>query len=252
MSQSITSFISIKLIRRCGRVLIAVFVIFIAGNLFPLNLGSPEWGFDLSSKIVNSASLALVGMCLLRYSVWLDFQALTQSGTNPQISLSTSEKKERQANSSNREIAKLINTQSKIRRLALVGAISLVLLAVFQVLVFIRGASLITAQGLSASNQTDKQIKEVESKILTAPDQVIDSEWSKFQAASVPGLFAPGLDTAAKRKQLDTAFKQRSKESSLRIKQQISDARWNLARNAFRVFLMAITYAWGLYGVVKL
>ena len=95
-------------------------------------------------------------------------------------------------------------------------------------------------------------LKEVEKKIQGAPDQVIDAEWKKFQAPLAPTSFTAELDTEAKRKQLLRGFKAKSQQARLSIDQQVSGATWNLASNTFRVFLMAMTYAWGFYGIHKL
>lgn len=162
MTQSITAFSNIRLIRRCGRVLIGVFLLVVITNIFPLKLSSPDWGLGLSSNIVNSASLALVGMCLLRYSAWLDLQLIAEAKTNSQILLSTTEKQDRSANSKNKAIASQAKTG--IKRLALVGAISLVLLSAWQAVLFVQGTNAITEQSVSVSSRSDNQIKEVEKK----------------------------------------------------------------------------------------
>ena len=252
MTQSLTSISNIKLIRRCGRVLIGVFVLFVATNIFPLHPKSPDWGFGLSNNIVDAAALALVGMGLLRYSAWLDLQAVNALVSNPQISLSPSEIDNRYDNPRRIAIANSMKTESKIRRLALVGAMGLALLAAWQIPLFLMGIDIITDQNVSVSSRTDGQFKEVEQRIQGAPDQVIDAEWKKLQAALAPTISTADLDTAAKRKQLLTAFKTKSQQARLGIDQQVSGARWNLIRNALRVFLVAITYAWGFYGINKL
>jgi hypothetical protein len=250
MTQAITAFSNIKLIRRCGRVLLGVFLLVVTTNIFPLKLSSPDWGFGLSNNIVNSAFLALVGMCLLRYSARLELQLLAEARTNSQNLLSTTEKPNRSANSKNKALASQAKT--RVKQLALVGAISLVLLSVWQAVLFVQGSNAITAKSVSVSNQSDNQIKEVEKKIQGAPDQVIDAEWKKFQATLAPTSFTAELDTEAKRKQLLRGFKAKSQQARLSIDQQVSGATWNLASNTFRVFLMAMTYAWGFYGIHKL
>lgn len=252
MTQSIASISNIKLMRRCGRVLIGVFILFVATNIFPLNLRSPDWGLSLSNIIVDSAALALVGICLLRYSVWLDLQAIKASDTNPQILLSSSETQNRSANSKKKEKANQNKIEFKIRRLALVGAIGLVLLAAWQIVLFLTGIDIITDQNMSVSSRSDRQVKEVEQRIQGAPDQVIDAEWKKFQATLAPTFSTAELNTAAKRKQLLKDFKTKSQQARLGIEQQVSGARWNLTLNTLRVFLIAITYAWGFYGINKL
>lgn len=81
---------------------------------------------------------------------------------------------------------------------------------------------------------------------------MIDAEWKKFQGTLAPTSLMAELDTEAKRKQLLRGFKAKSQQERLSIEQQVSGASWNLARNTIRVFLMALTYAWGFYGVHKL
>ncbi len=252
MTQSIASISNINLMRRSGRVLIGVFLLFVATNIFPLNLRSPDWGIGLSNIIVNSAALALVGICLLRYSVWLDLQVIKESGGIPQSSPSPSEIPRRSDNSKKKAIANQNKSEFKIRRLALVGAIGLVLLATGQIPLFLTGIDIITDQNMSVSSRSDRQVKEVEQRIQGAPDQVIDAEWKKFQATLAPTFSTPEPNTAAKRKQLLKDFKTKSQQARLGIEQQVLAARWNLTLNTLRVFLVAITYAWGFYGVNKL
>jgi hypothetical protein len=56
---------SITWARNTGRALFFAFVATIATALFPLELGSAEWGRRLSTLIVDASSLPLVGLALL-------------------------------------------------------------------------------------------------------------------------------------------------------------------------------------------
>jgi hypothetical protein len=251
MTQSITSPSSIKLIRRCGRVLIGVFVIAVTTSIFPLNLRSPDWGLGLSSNIVNSASLALVGAGLLRYSAFLELQALTEKDANPQI-FHGSSGKESKDSFKKKALAKQKKIDFGIRRLALAGAISLLLLAAWQMILFFNGIDMITAQSLSASTRAEKQIEEVDLRIQIAPDQVIDAEWKKLQPTLPATSLTTDLDAATKRKQLLKEVKAQSQQARVTFQQKVAGSRFNLANNALRSFLMAIIYAWGFYGLHKL
>ena len=226
----------IKLIRRIGRVLVAVFVFAVAFNLLPLNLGSPDWGLGISNTIVSSASLALVGEGLLRFSIYLQIQAHNQESSNPK----------------GPRLIALKKSELGIRRLALAGTISLLLLAGWQAILFAKGMELITAKGAATSSQAQEQIKAVEARIKSAPDAVIEAEWTKFQASLPPAFFKAELDAPARRKELLSSVEARSAQFRVDLNRQTSAAAWNLGRNALRICLMAIAYAWGFYGLQKL
>ncbi len=226
----------IKLIRRIGRVLLAVFVFAVAFNFLPLNLGSPDWGLGISNTIVSSASLALVGVGLLRFSTYLQIQAHNHDSSNPKGSRLIVFKK----------------SELGIRRLALAGTISLLLLASWQAILFAKGMELITAKGAATSSQAQEQINAVESRIKSAPDAVIEAEWTKLQASLPPAFFKAELDAPARRKELLSSVKARSDQFRVDLNRQTSAAAWSLGRNALRICLMAIAYAWGFYGLHKL
>ena len=236
MSQNRLPLGEIKLIRRIGRVLLAVFAFAVAFNFLPLNLGSPDWGLGISNTIVSSASLALVGVALLRVSGYLQVQAHSQETSNTK----------------GPRLIALKKSELGIRRLALAGTISLLLLAGWQAILFAKGMELITAKGAATSSQALEQIKAVESRIKSAPDAVIEAEWTKLQASLPPAFFKAELDASARRKELLSSVGARSAQFRVDLNRQTSAAAWNLGRNALRICLMAIAYAWGFYGLHKL
>jgi hypothetical protein len=236
VSQNKLPLSGIRLIRRIGRVLVAVFVFAVAFNFLPLNLGSPDWGLGISNTIVSSASLALVGVALLRVSGYLQVQAHSQETCNPK----------------GPRLIALKKSELGIRRLALAGTISLLLLAGWQAILFAKGMELIAAKGAATSSQAQEQIKAVESRIKSAPDSVIEAEWTKLQASLPPAFFKAELDASARRKELLSSVGARSAQFRVDLNRQTSAAAWNLGRNALRICLMAIAYAWGFYGLHKL
>ena len=236
MSQNRLPLGGIRLIRRIGRVLLAVFIFAVAFNFLPLNLGSPDWGLGVSNTVVSSASLALVGVALLRVSAYLQLRVHSQETSNPK----------------GPRLIALKKSELGIRRLALAGTISLLLLAGWQAILFAKGMELITAKGAATSSQAQEQIKAVESTIKSAPDAVIEAEWSKLQASLPPAFFKAELDAPARRKELLSSVGARSEQFRVDLNRQTSAAAWNLGRNAMRICLMAIAYAWGFYGLHKL
>ncbi|MFT5340434.1 MAG: hypothetical protein ACI9IO_002191, partial [Cyanobium sp.] len=60
------------------------------------------------------------------------------------------------------------------------------------------------------------------------------------------------LDAPARRKELLSSVGARSEQFRVDLNRQTSAAAWNLGRNALRISLMAIAYAWGFYGLHKL
>ncbi len=236
MSQNRLPLGGIRLIRRIGRVLLAVFVFAVAFNFLPLNLGSPDWGLGISNTLVSSASLALVGVALLRVSAYLQLRVHSQETSNPK----------------GPRLIALKKSELRIRRLALAGTISLLLLAGWQAILFAKGMELITAKGAATSSQAQEQIKAVESTIKSAPDAVIEAEWSKLQASLPPAFFKAELDAPSRRKELLSSVGARSEQFRVDLNRQTSAAAWNLGRNAMRICFMAIAYAWGFYGLHKL
>jgi hypothetical protein len=244
---------NVKLVRRCGLVLFAVFLLTVATALLPLRLQSIDWGLRLAQSIVNSASLALVGVGLLRYAAFLELQFPAESKSDPQAPYGTSGK---QHISDGRKKSQARTKKSKtnfgIRRLALAGAIGLLLLSAWQYVLFFRGLDSIAAQALSVSTSSDKQVKNIELVIAKAPDLRVDAEWKRLQSSLSPPSTATALDTAAKRKQLLAELQNYSQQSTKALQQQSAGARWNLGLEVLRTSLMATIYAWGFYGLYKL
>ena len=172
----------------------------------------------------------------MRVSGYLQLQVHSQETSNPK----------------GPRLIALKKSELGIRRLALAGTISLLLLAGWQAILFAKGMELITAKGAATSSQAQEQIKAVEARIKSAPDTVIDAEWTKFQATLPPAFFKAELDAPARRKELLSSVGARSEQFRVDLNRQTSAAAWNLGRNAMRICLMAIAYAWGFYGLHKL
>jgi hypothetical protein len=243
---------NVKLVRRCGCVLFAVFLLAVATALFPLRLQSIDWALRLAQSIVNSASLALVGVGLLRYAAFLECQATAESKSDPQAPCGTLGEQELSGSRKRQARTKRIKPEFGIRRLALAGVIGLLSLSAWQNVLFFRGLDSISAQALSVGNRADKQVKDIELVIQKAPDLRVDAEWKRLQSRLSPPSSTTALDTEGKRKQLLAAIQNYSQQSTKARQQQVSGARWNLGLEVLRASLMATIYAWGFYGLYKL
>lgn len=252
MTQFTIPISNIKIVRRCGRVLLAVFLLTVATALFPLRLQSIDWGLRLTQSIINSASLALVGVGLLRYAAFLESQASAEPKPDPQTPYNSLGNQETSGRIKSQERTKRRKTEFGIRRLALAGTIGLLLLSAWQLINFFRGLDSISTQSLSAVTRSDKQVQNIELNIQNAPDLRVDAEWKRLQSRLAPPSTTTPLDAAGKRKQLLAELQKYRQQSTKALQQQASTARWNLGLEILRSSLIATIYAWGFYGLHKL
>ena len=139
-----------KLVRNCGLVLIGVFLVTIVAILLPLDLSSANWGLQLSTLVVDAASLPLVGLLLLRYGAHLDAEsakavALQMEGENDAIAADPDP-----------------DPIHGLRNFAFAGFVSLLLLAVWQFFLFFSSVDLYDIQNLSVSTQINERFGALE------------------------------------------------------------------------------------------
>ena len=249
-----------KLLRTCGRALLAAFVITVVAVLFPLNLAEPSWGLRLSTMVVNSASLPLVGLLLMRYAAHLDAESanalllkelVTESsahgfeGEEEPFDPFEEEKKMMQ-------LARIAAPMEGLRRLAFQGFILLILLAIWQFVLAFASLDRISYQNLELSQQIEARFQAVEGNIKTAPGEAISKAWIESQpkGTTSPSLSEPGI--AAQKNDILKNVKAQKLQASQNLEAQSSTAQFNLAKDIIRIILMAIIYAWGFYGIARL
>jgi hypothetical protein len=229
-----------KLVRNCGLVLIGVFLVTIVAILLPLDLSSANWGLQLSTLVVDAASLPLVGLLLLRYGAHLDAEsakavALQMEGENDAIAADPDP-----------------DPIHGLRNFAFAGFVSLLLLVVWQFFLFFSSVDLFDIQNLSVSTQIDERFGALERQINTAPPEEITKSWSQFQKVEDLATSKSKGDPAAQRSEMLKKVKQQKIEAFNELKDKKSKQLSNLVRGILRVALMSMIYAWGFYGIAKL
>jgi hypothetical protein len=215
-----------KLIRNSGRAVWAVFVVSVVSILLPLDLTSPAWGSRLSTLIVDAASLPLVGLLLMRYAAHLD--AESDEPAEPFAP----------------------DPIQGLRRLAFVGFISLLFLAMWQFVLLSSSYNVIDRQKLAGLTQIDQQFGRLQRSLDTGTaDQI--SQYFK-QSQNPQSFSTPNLDPAEQRKSLQNQLKQRKLEALEQLNETDRDSRISILRDLLRVILVSVIYAWAFYGIAKL
>ncbi|TVS07237.1 MAG: hypothetical protein EA413_01385 [Cyanobium sp. PLM2.Bin73] len=205
----------------------AVFLITVVASSLPLQLTNPAWGSGLSRLIVDAASLPLVGLCLIRYSVHL--QSL-----NPNV-----------------QEDRLRRVKLRISRVAGAGSIALALLAVWQVALFAQALPGLERQFSAARGEVTQRSDAVLQALSGALPEQIQQGWEQLQRVSPQAspLMAPSIEE--QREELRSRAQAESKEAFTTLKQQAGAARFQLGRDLLRVLLVALIYAWAFRAFVR-
>jgi hypothetical protein len=244
-----------KLVRNCGLVLIGVFLVTIVAILLPLDLSSANWGIQLSTLVVDAASLPLVGLLLLRYGAHLEAESAQALSLQPVApSVGPARDGENDAIAVDPEFLRLITPDpiQGLRNFAFAGFVSLLLLAVWQFFLLFSSVDLLDKQNLAVSTQIDERFGALERQINTAPLDEITKSWSQFQKAQDVATSLSKADPAAQRSEMLNKVKQQKLEAFAEVSDKKGKQLANLVRGILRVALMSIIYAWGFYGIAKL
>lgn len=220
-----------RILSASGWALFVVFLTTVIASSLPLQVVNPGWGSKLSRLIVDASSLPLVGMCLIRYSIYLQ-------GLSPKA-----------------QADRLQRAKLRISRLAGAGTISLVLLAAWQVALFVMILPGVEQQFSSARGRLMQRSDAIEQALSEAlPDQ-IQQGWEQLRRVSPqsPPLTAPLVDLSIEdqREALLSRAKAESKDAVTSLKQQADAARFQLGRDLLRVLLVALIYAWAFRAFVR-
>lgn len=228
------------------RVMMIVFWLFVLGSFFPVQVRSPEWGFQLSNTILNVGLLPWLVLVLRRLGLLVEqSEQLEEMVDGPSYveapswvdapSLLPVEQAEEEEETS-------VIRGGDIRSLARAGFWLLILLAAWQVVLF--GISLreLDARQAAQVNQIDQQFNQLEQRIRRLPE-------SNQQAALQQlGLDLPDFDPGDP---LASVKKSRS-DVQLEALKKFNDFRFLLARESVRNFLLAAVYSAGYYGLARI
>ena len=233
-------------VRITGRALLLAFIATVATALFPLELGSPDWGRRLSTLIVDASSLPLVGLALLRYAASLELNAAAEnSDDGPDRSDPDGPQFDHRG---------LFPSPAErtVHRLAQAGFIGLLLLAIWQVLLWFGSLNLIDGQDLARFNQLQAQSKALEQRLREAPPAALEQAWRQAQGSSAPSLGSPLPTPQVQRQELSARLKAEQAKAVESGSEAVNRARFSLTRDSLRIILMAVIYAWAFYGIARL
>jgi hypothetical protein len=232
--------------RITGRALLYAFIATIAAALFPLELGSPDWGRRLSTLIVDASSLPLVGLALLRYAASLELNAAAENSEDgPDRSDPAGPQFDPRG---------LVPSPAErtVHRLAQAGFIGLLLLAIWQVLLWFGALNLIDGQDLDRFNQVQAQSKALEQRLKEAPAAALEQAWRQAQGSSAPSLDSPVPTPLVQRQDILARLKAEQAKAVESGSEAVNRARFGLTRDSLRIILMAVIYAWAFYGIARL
>jgi hypothetical protein len=245
-----------RLVRNCGLVLIGVFLVTIVAILLPLDLSSATWGIQLSTMVVDAASLPLVGLLLLRYSAHLDAESAKALALQQAAPASVGSAREGESDpiAVDPEFLRMITPDpiQGLRNFAFAGFVSLLLLGVWQFALLFSSVDLLDKQNLAISTQIDERFVALERQINTAPAEEISKSWSQFQKGQDVATSMSKGDPAAQRSEMLNKVKQQKLDAFNEISDKKGKQLSNLVRSILRVALISIIYAWGFYGIAKL
>lgn len=241
--------------RITGRALFFAFIATIAAALFPFELGSTEWGRRLSTLIVDASSLPLVGLALLRYISSLE----KTSGLGPASSDQgghplSGDHLIRGDHLKGGSEARLnpFKFQVSIGKGAYAGFVGLVLLAIWQVILWVTALDGIDSQGLQATVRIQRQTQALQERFQRAPDAEIDQAWSNLETSKAPLLGDPSPGPEVKRKDVIARIKIEERLALKNADGAVTKDKFVLTRDCMRIILLAIIYAWAFYGIAKL
>ena len=277
-----------------GWALFTVFVLTVIGGLLPLQPRNLAWSQNISRLIVDAGSLALVGLCLVRYGSYLrsldlpsrKSRATSQRDSGRSSREAASSTRTRSAKSPSSSSSgnllsrlgarifsgaapsasrrdpfavdqlvkdKLAMERNKlwVQRMAIAGALGMLLLAPLQVVMFIQGAAALDLQFTQATLQQRQQFEQLEGALRDAPAERLRQGWlqlKRLDPATAPAtLPAPAA-------QLDDLIAEanRNRDSSLQdLRRQASGARFALGRDSLRVLLASLVYGWAFWAFFR-
>ena len=215
--------------RVCGRTMILAFLVVLAASLFPINLNSSSWGSQISNRILDAGVLPMIGVTLLRSACFLE------SGVDLR----------RHPNAAKR----LLRHRESSRRLIQVGRVSLILLAIWQVPLFIGNLNQIDQQRTVEIRQISAQLIAAEQALRQAPQEIINETWKRFTASGQVSSKQISIDREQPRKALLERIRVQQLNANLGVNQRGNQARFALFRNLGRNLLLCLIDVTGYWGL---
>lgn len=196
-----------------------VFLITVLATAIPFQITSLAWGINLSTRVVDAGSLALVGLCLVRYGDHVQSQSATSGQFSP------------------------LRFKRLCRLLAIAGSSTLILLAIWQVPLFLTALQGIDRQAAVASTQAVHRFDAIAEALRQASPAQIAQGWEQLKRQSAQAPQLGEQSTASQREQLLGRAEEESQNQLMNLREQAASARFQLGRDRLRVALVALVYS---------
>lgn len=244
-ASSSTSAADLQVLTTSGAALVVVYVLTVLATALPFDAANLAWGQGLSRVIVDAASLPLVGLALVRYSLHLRSRLLPRSGGD-------SEGSGRSSRSSTARLReRLERWRQLVKRLALAGVVGMVLLAAWQPPLFFRAVGVIDRQLDAASSRESANFVALEKALGQAPAADVQQAWTDFRSANPAPATPQQPAVEQQRKQLRSAAQSRNAQVLERFEKDAGVVRFIEGRDRLRVLLVALVYAAAFWAFLK-
>jgi hypothetical protein len=234
-----------QVLRQTYRVLMIAFVLFVIAAALPVNLSSQVWGHQLSSAILNVSVLPWLALALGRLGVTLkqreQLQVRMAAGDANRLPVASSSGID-DSDEDESDFREPLAKDGDLRFLAQLGFYAMVLLAVWQLVLFAGSIRQIDARQVGESQVIDQRFGAVQQRLKELPPDNLEQAFQQL------GL-APSADD-----QTQDPF-ERLNDSRARVKQQsnrkANQARFLLTRESLRNVLLALVFGTGFYGLAR-
>jgi|GEM_PF-3934594 hypothetical protein len=234
-----------KVLRLTYRVLMIAFVLFVITAALPLNLFSQVWGHQFSSAILNVGVLPWLALALGRLGVTYQQREqlhVRMSAGDLQSSAAVSGVDLDVTEEENEATEDALSKDGNLRFLSQLGFYAMVLLAVWQLVLFGGSLGQIDARQVGESQVIDQRFGALQQQLKQLPPERLDQA---LQQLGVPP--APAGQSGDPFKRLQDSRTQVQQQASRNANQ----ARFLLTRESLRNLLLAILYATGFYGLAR-
>jgi len=219
------------LARVSGRTLLSVFLVVVVTSVVPFAPRSLDWGVQFSTRVIEFTSFAFVGVAFLRFASFLS--GSPDPAEDPEGAM------------------QLARQRSGALRLCQLGVISLVLLSIWQVVLFFGTLSLLDQQNAALSAQLGQRLSQVEQSLQQAPEAVVQQQWQRLVAAKAPGLNPALSDPQQQRKALQEALGREEKQANLNVIKQGGEKRFNLVVTTIRRLALSVAFSAGFHALSR-
>lgn len=240
-----------QLFRQSYRVLMIVFVLIVITALLPLNLGSQVWGHQFSSTVLNVCLLPWLAIALGRLGVIgqqrEQLQARMAATEAPQSAVVAPSLEGVDPAGAGPLARSAMAKDGGLRFFARIGCYALILLAIWQVVLFGGSLRQIDARQVGQSQVIDQRFAALEERLRELPPANL------AQALQQLGLTGgtEGQGEAQDQDPFDLLSANRAR-LQVEANRQVNQARFALTRESLRNFLLAVVYASGFWGLARL